>query len=257
MIPDREPLFLWGALDASVAWFDLLPYIHQHQVDLYRYYSSIILSRSSLYSYSTRTMPRQKRALSKVDPNSRSNTPKETSSGKRRATSATKSTMETSSLNDTASTPVPQESSSGKGKATCTTRSTTETSSSNAASNAHSNQRDDINAAAPKFIGLPRPFWDIEEEVPYDEDDEDDEDDESQSRDVEDTEAPKAPHDQDKNAAERESPDWLWVMSELAVDKYRQLVEQARKRDQDEHDLHIYNDFSAYGINEVVDNWVR
>ncbi|KAL1868795.1 hypothetical protein Plec18167_008100 [Paecilomyces lecythidis] len=205
-------------------------------------------------------MPRQKRALSKVDPNSRSNTPKETSSGKRRATSATKSTMETSSSNNTASTPVPQDSSSGKGKATCTTRSITETSSSNAASNAQSNERDDINAAAPKFIGLPRPFWDIDEEVPYDEDNEDDEDGEDGENgedDVEDTEAPKAPRGQDKNAAERESPDWLWVMSELAVDKYRQLVEQARKRDQDEHDLHIYNDFSAYGINEVVDNWLK
>lgn len=37
---------------------------------------------------------------------------------------------------------------------------------------------------------------------------------------------------------------------------YEQLEKQAFNRDQDAHGLYMYNDYTAYGINEVVDNWV-
>ena len=37
---------------------------------------------------------------------------------------------------------------------------------------------------------------------------------------------------------------------------YKELEIQAFNRDQDAQGVYMYNDFTAYGINEVVDNWV-
>jgi len=51
-------------------------------------------------------------------------------------------------------------------------------------------------------------------------------------------------------------PGWIWVLSEEGLKMYRQLEKQAFNRDQDAHGLYVYNDYVAYGINEVVDNWV-
>jgi len=34
------------------------------------------------------------------------------------------------------------------------------------------------------------------------------------------------------------------------------LQTQAANRDQDAQGVYMYNDFTAYGINEVIDNWV-
>ncbi|EED12789.1 conserved hypothetical protein [Talaromyces stipitatus ATCC 10500] len=166
-------------------------------------------------------MPRLKRALSGVDPNSESNIP------------------------------VPQESSSKKRKATVT-RGAMETSSSNsAASNALSNGRDEINAAALKFIAVPRPIWDIDAEA------RDNEDHQSDSRDVGDTEESETLRDQGKSVTDLESPEWPWIMSSLALDKYHELEKQAENRDQELHGVYMYNDFTAYGINEVIENQLK
>jgi hypothetical protein len=147
--------------------------------------------------------------------------------------------------------PASQESSRAKRQATVIRDS----SSNGAASNARPNARNAINAAAPKFISIPRPSWDIRAEAW---DNEADEDDESDSRDEEDTEAAsETPQNQDKSATDLDSPDWPWVISSLALDKYYELEKQAENRDQDLQDVYMYNDFTAYGVNEVVDNRVR
>ncbi|KAI7977837.1 hypothetical protein EIK77_009377 [Talaromyces pinophilus] len=154
-------------------------------------------------------MPRPKRALSGIDPNIA--TPQEPASGKRK-----KVTTETSSPD-------------------------------NAASNAQSEGRDEIKAAAPRFIPIARPFWDIRAE---EFDKEVDDDDESESSDAEDTETLRIRDDLD-------SPEWPWTLSSSAIDKYHELKKQAELRDQDMQGVYVYNDFTAYGVNEVVDNWVR
>jgi hypothetical protein len=51
-------------------------------------------------------------------------------------------------------------------------------------------------------------------------------------------------------------PGWTWAVSEEGLKMYERLEKQAYDRDQDAHGLYIYNDYSAYGINEVVENWV-
>lgn len=154
-------------------------------------------------------MPRPKRALSGVDPNI---PPKEPTSGKR-----TKVTAEETSSSDST------------------------------ASNAQPNGRDAIKPAAPRFIPIARPFWDIRAEA-FDKEAE--EDDESDSSDAEDTETLRIRDDLD-------SPEWPWTLSSSAIDKYHELKKQAELRDQDIQDVYMYNDFTAYGVNEVVDNWVR
>ena len=45
-------------------------------------------------------------------------------------------------------------------------------------------------------------------------------------------------------------------MSSSAIDKYLELKKQVELRDQDIQNVYMYNDFTAYGVNEVVDNWV-
>jgi hypothetical protein len=184
------------------------------------YINIVTLTSVEVYPPSTtlqlrRTMPRPKRALSGVDSN----------------------------------IPAPQESSSGKRK-----KGTMETSSESAVPNAQSNKRDEINAAAPRFIAIARPNWDINSEA---RDKEVDEDDESETSDEEDTEAPETLRNQDKSVTDLDSPEWPWTMSSSALDKYYKLEKEAENRDQDIQDVYIYNDFTAYGINEVIDNWVR
>ncbi|EEA24912.1 hypothetical protein TMatcc_008014 [Talaromyces marneffei ATCC 18224] len=166
-------------------------------------------------------MPRQKRALSRVEPNTKSNipNPQEAPSAKRQAT-VTRGTEETSSSNDTAS-------------------------------NAPSSESNEINAAVPRFIAVPRPNWDIDAEA------RDDEDEESESNDGDDAEAPDTLRNQAKNVPDVDSPEWPWIMSSSALDQYNALEKQAENRDQDLQQVYVYNDFTAYGINEVLDNWLK
>ena len=126
---------------------------------------------------------------------------------------------------------------------------TTETSSTeNAASNVQPKGGNKTNAAAPKFIAVARPSWDILAET-YDK--KVDEDDNSESSVTEDHDAPDPLHDQDDL-----DPEWPWIMSSSAIDKYLELKKQVELRDQDIQNVYMYNDFTAYGVNEVVDNWV-
>ncbi|CRG91972.1 Pc13g06040 [Talaromyces islandicus] len=56
---------------------------------------------------------------------------------------------------------------------------------------------------------------------------------------------------------ENESSDCVWIISEEGIAIHDHLEKQAANCDQDEHGLYIYNDFTAYGVNEVVDNWLK
>lgn len=113
----------------------------------------------------------------------------------------------------------------------------------------------------PKFVRLPRPYWDIqhekwdkrnepknEAENEAEDESDDDGDDDDKSDDEQDTLAIDSAHDND--------PSWVWFMSEEGIAKYSYLKKQAANRDQGKHGMYFYNDFTAYGVNEVVDNWV-
>jgi hypothetical protein len=114
-----------------------------------------------------------------------------------------------------------------------------------------------------KFITTCRPGWDIRAELWYEggDSDQDDED--------EDFDEEEGENDQNRNLNStcgtetcmckkpaEEHPNWVWIISEDGLKVFGDLQEQAKKRDQDYHDMYIYNDFSAYGTQEVVENWV-
>jgi hypothetical protein len=51
-------------------------------------------------------------------------------------------------------------------------------------------------------------------------------------------------------------PDWPWYFTMRADDRLTWWQIEALKRDQDDFDLHIYNDFTAYGMHELMENIV-
>jgi hypothetical protein len=131
------------------------------------------------------------------------------------------------------------------------------------------------------FVTRCRPYSDIEAEkwdrgINSDDDDEDDEEDEDididedaktddGDEDWEDIDKHGHPKIRsthgtkdcmcDKPAAEH--PDWTWIVSSEGDKVCRELVSESLKRNQDCYNMHIYNHFTAYGIGEVIDNWVR
>lgn len=40
------------------------------------------------------------------------------------------------------------------------------------------------------------------------------------------------------------------------IEKFEWMIKEQEKRDQDIHDMYIYNDFSGYGTTEMVENYV-
>ncbi|KAJ4172471.1 hypothetical protein NW754_002671 [Fusarium falciforme] len=48
-------------------------------------------------------------------------------------------------------------------------------------------------------------------------------------------------------------PEWPWVFTVLGRDRVRWWIQEAMKRDQDNFELHFYNDFTWYGALEVVE----
>lgn len=41
------------------------------------------------------------------------------------------------------------------------------------------------------------------------------------------------------------------------IEKFQWMVDEQDKRDQDYHDMYIYNDFSGYGSTEMIENLVN
>ncbi len=54
----------------------------------------------------------------------------------------------------------------------------------------------------------------------------------------------------------RDHPDWIWVFTEEGLKLFGQWQMEAEKRDQDAFGVYLYNDFTAYGLTEVMENQV-
>ena len=52
------------------------------------------------------------------------------------------------------------------------------------------------------------------------------------------------------------SPGYAWVFTKAGYDQYLHWIDEQGKRDQDDFHMHIYSDFSGYGIVEVMENQV-
>lgn len=51
-------------------------------------------------------------------------------------------------------------------------------------------------------------------------------------------------------------PDHTWVLSTKARQMNRKYNTQAQKQDQDKFRMYVYNDFTDYGLQEVIENQV-
>ncbi|KAK7428113.1 hypothetical protein QQZ08_005352 [Neonectria magnoliae] len=94
------------------------------------------------------------------------------------------------------------------------------------------------------------------DEDEYDEDDEDEEDDEEADKSAD--KAPDASSKEPKPSVTGKlaslHPDHIRTISMLGQDRTRWWQLEATKRDQDDFDMHIYNDFTGYGRIEVIEN---
>jgi hypothetical protein len=54
----------------------------------------------------------------------------------------------------------------------------------------------------------------------------------------------------------KDFPDWKWFITRKGLHMVEHLKEEALNRDQDEMGRYHYNDFSAHGFQEVVENHV-
>ncbi|KAF2277346.1 uncharacterized protein EI97DRAFT_432224 [Westerdykella ornata] len=64
----------------------------------------------------------------------------------------------------------------------------------------------------------------------------------------------KAEHAKYANKPASQFPTWPFIASKAALDLVHKYTLQAAKRDQDNFGMHIYNDFTGYGFQEVLEN---
>ncbi|KAF5000513.1 hypothetical protein FGRMN_1680 [Fusarium graminum] len=88
----------------------------------------------------------------------------------------------------------------------------------------------------------------------FDEDDEDGDDEGDEDEDKEDEGADKNREKKPYDKLASLHPDWPWSFTMRGIDRFTWLQLEALKRDQDDFDLHIYNDFTGYGMHEVMEN---
>ncbi|KAF2813464.1 uncharacterized protein BDZ99DRAFT_460703 [Mytilinidion resinicola] len=55
-------------------------------------------------------------------------------------------------------------------------------------------------------------------------------------------------------ATPEEVPEWPWVVTKMGNYLVNEYTDQAQRRDQDNFDMYVYNDFTGYGLQEVVEN---
>jgi hypothetical protein len=89
-----------------------------------------------------------------------------------------------------------------------------------------------------------------------DEDDEDDEDNNDNDVDKSKNDLPKPGDILTKEMIEKIS-DIGYPISEYGLERFQWMIEEQEKRDQDMHNMYIYNDFSGYGMTELMENLVR
>jgi hypothetical protein len=100
-----------------------------------------------------------------------------------------------------------------------------------------------------EFITLPRPSFDIQREYDADE--------------MDTNEVNKLEKEMQKEAKKylkkpaKDFPEWPWIISKRALELYEKFSMEMQKRDQDRFGMHIYNDFTGYGIQEVIETIVR
>ncbi|KAH8693005.1 hypothetical protein BGW36DRAFT_302377 [Talaromyces proteolyticus] len=179
-------------------------------------------------------MPRAKRSLAEADLDVQLSTSRKSSKNKAEATRDSRETTITNASSGRNKDDISNEiNHSNLGPSSVLTRPTLST------------ERPLLNTATePRFILICRPYWDVEAE---------NRDKESEAHDEQHT----CGTDCVCKAPANDFPQWTWAVSEEGLHTYELLKKQAFNRDQDAQGLYIYNDFTAYGINEVVDNWLK
>lgn len=119
------------------------------------------------------------------------------------------------------------------------------------------------------FVCVAKPREERDDDDEDDSDEDDDEDDEDESEDDDEDEGDGS--DEQKKAAAKAKmfkkfgpvgklasryPEHIWVFSMLGEDRGQWWIQETLKRDQDNFDMHIYNDFTWYGQFEVMENIV-
>ncbi|KAF4962590.1 hypothetical protein FSARC_9368 [Fusarium sarcochroum] len=91
--------------------------------------------------------------------------------------------------------------------------------------------------------------------------DEDDEDEEDEEEEEEEGESGDEEGDKDKENDKKPyeklaslHPEWPWFFTMRGQDRFTWWEQEALKRDQDDFKMHIYNDFTAYGMHELLEN---
>jgi hypothetical protein len=106
----------------------------------------------------------------------------------------------------------------------------------------------------PEFVTMPRPPFDFSREHDEEEREEMEEERPEEWKKLEDEFAEQAEKYFKKSLAD--FPGWTWVISKKAYSMYTKWDMECQKRDQDRFGMHIYNDFSGYGVQEVFENIV-
>jgi hypothetical protein len=101
----------------------------------------------------------------------------------------------------------------------------------------------------PKFVCQPRPYFDYEREHDIEEFEE------QEMEALENTRQAEVKKVLGKSASQ--FPDHAWIISELGEWLYEKGNIEAQLRNQDSFGMHISNDWTGYGMQEVIENVVR
>ncbi|KAF4448339.1 amine oxidase (flavin-containing) [Fusarium austroafricanum] len=102
-------------------------------------------------------------------------------------------------------------------------------------------------------VSIPR----VERGSLYDEDEEDEEDEESDDEEGENDNDPEKKKDEGEkpyNKLASLHPEWPWFFTMRGLDRYTWWEQGCLNRSQDDFGLYIYNDFSSYGMIELMEN---
>lgn len=54
----------------------------------------------------------------------------------------------------------------------------------------------------------------------------------------------------------KDFPGWAWIISKHGHKMFQKMDIDVQKRDQDRFGMHIYSDWTGYGVQEILENWV-
>jgi hypothetical protein len=96
----------------------------------------------------------------------------------------------------------------------------------------------------------PPPYY---SRAPEDEDDDDEEDEEEEEGEGAENASSDKPAQKNTGEPDPGSSDYRYVMSKTVMKLCSKYCLEAAKRDQDAFSMHVYNDFTAYGLQEVIE----